>query len=38
LEVRMDEVHLMWFGLVGLFILIAVLLAALKSLPVRPRR
>ncbi len=34
----MDEVHLMWFGLVGLFILIAVLLAALKSLPVRPRR
>ncbi len=34
----MDEVHLMWFGLVGLFILIAVVLAALKSLPVRPRR
>ena len=34
----MDEVHLIWFGLVGLFILIAVVLAALKSLPVRPRR
>ena len=34
----MDEVHLVWFGLVGLFILIAVVLAALKSLPVRPRR
>ena len=34
----MDEVHLVWFGLVGLFILIAVVLAALNSLPVRPRR
>ena len=34
----MDEVHLVWFGLVGLFVLIAVVLAALKSLPVRPRR
>ena len=34
----MDEVHLVWLGLVGLFVVIAVVLAALKSLPVRPRR
>ncbi len=34
----MDEVHLVWLGLVALFIVIAVVLAALKSLPVRPRR
>jgi hypothetical protein len=34
----MDEVHVVWLGLVGLFVLIAVVLAALKSLPVRPRR
>jgi hypothetical protein len=34
----MDEVHLIWFGIIGLFVLIALVLAALKSLPVRPRR
>ena len=34
----MDQVHLVWLGLVALFIVIAVVLAALKSLPVRPRR
>jgi hypothetical protein len=34
----MDEVHLIWYGLIGLFVLIAIVLAALKSLPVRPRR
>jgi hypothetical protein len=34
----MDEVHLVWYGLVALFVLIGVVLAALKSLPVRPRR
>jgi hypothetical protein len=38
LEVQMDQVHLVWLGLVALFIVIAVVLAALKSLPVRPRR
>lgn len=34
----MDQVHLVWLGLVALFIVIVVVLAALKSLPVRPRR
>jgi hypothetical protein len=34
----MDEVHLVWVGLIGLFVLIALVLVALKSLPVRPRR
>ena len=34
----MDQVHLVWLGLVALFVVIAVVLAALKSLPVRPRR
>jgi hypothetical protein len=34
----MDEVHLVWYGLVALFIVITVVLVALKSLPVRPRR
>ena len=34
----MDEVHLVWLGLVALFVVIAVVLAALKSLPVRPRK
>jgi hypothetical protein len=34
----MDEVHLIWFGLVGLFVVIGVVLAALKSISVRPRR
>jgi len=34
----MDAVHLIWFGLIALFIAIAVVVAALKSLPVRPRK
>jgi hypothetical protein len=34
----MDEVHLVWLGLVALFVVIAVVLAALKALPVRPRK
>jgi hypothetical protein len=38
LEAQMDEVHLIWYGLVALFVLIGIVLAALKSLPVRPRR
>jgi hypothetical protein len=34
----MDEVRLVWFGIIALFVLIGIVLAALKSLPVRPRR
>jgi len=34
----MDEVHLVWLAIVGLFVIIAIVLAALKSLPVRPRK
>jgi len=34
----MDEVHLVWLAIVALFVIIAIVLAALKSLPVRPRR
>ena len=34
----MDEVHLIWLGLVAIFVVVGIVLAALKSLPVRPRR
>jgi hypothetical protein len=34
----MDDVHLLWFGLIALFVLIAILVVALSLLPVRDRR
>ena len=34
----MDDVHLLWFGLIGIFVFIAIGVAALSLLPVRDRR
>ena len=34
----MDDVHLLWFGLLGIFVFIALLAVALSFLPVRERR
>jgi hypothetical protein len=34
----MDDVHLLWLGLIGIFVLIAVGVIALSLLPVRDRR
>jgi hypothetical protein len=34
----MDDVHLLWLGLIGIFVLIAVAVVALSLLPVRDRR
>ena len=34
----MDDVHLIWFGLIGIFVLIAIAVVALSLLPVRDRR
>jgi hypothetical protein len=34
----MDDVHLLWFGLIGIFVFIALVVAALSLLPVRDRR
>jgi hypothetical protein len=37
LEVPMDDVHILWFGLLGLFVYLAIILAVAASIPVRPR-
>jgi hypothetical protein len=34
----MDDVHLLWLGLIGVFAFIAILVVALSLLPVRDRR
>jgi hypothetical protein len=34
----MDDVHLLWLGLIGIFLFIALIVAALSLLPVRDRR
>jgi DMSO/TMAO reductase YedYZ heme-binding membrane subunit len=34
----MDEVHLVWFGLIGFIVFIAILVVALSSLSVGRRR
>jgi hypothetical protein len=38
LEVQLSETHLLWIGLVVLIVGLAIAVAALMSLPVRPRR
>jgi hypothetical protein len=38
LEGHMDDVHLLWLGLIGIFVLIAIGVIALSLLPVRDRR
>jgi hypothetical protein len=35
---ELSEVHLIWFGLIGIFVLIAIAVVALSLLPVRDRR
>jgi hypothetical protein len=34
----LSDVHLIWFGLIGIFVLIVLLVVALSLLPVRDRR
>jgi hypothetical protein len=35
---ELSDVHLLWFGLIAIFVLIALVVVALSLLPVRDRR